>query len=387
MKKTICISGLGNIGLPTACVLATSGYEVLGVDTNYQVVERLQTGITCSLEPNLQDLLKQVIKERTFTSSLKPTSANIHIIVVPTFLKSNNEPDISCVYEAIKAIKPHLRPKDLVVIESTCPIGTTDILARDLKMNCSGVQVAYCPERVLPGNILHELIHNDRVVGGVDDVSTFHAIDFYQTFVKGEVLATDAKTAETVKLAENSYRDINIAYANELSMIADHLNVNINEVIRLANRHPRVQILKPGAGVGGYCIAINPWFLASSAPKLAQITVKAREVNLQKTGWVIQKIKTVIQEKKARIIACLGLTYKADVSDIRESPALMIAEALEKEIQVLRIDPYVLNTVPLYEALDKAEIIVGLVAHNAFSKIPSALLNGKIVLDFAGIFQ
>lgn len=386
MKKTICISGLGTIGLPTACVLASSGYKVLGVDTNLQVVEKLEAGITDSLEPNLQQLLTQAIKDGNFTVSLKPTSADIHVILVPTFLNANNEPDISCVSQAIETIKPCLRPKDLVIIESTCPIGTTDTFARDLKMVCSEVQVAYCPERVLPGNILQELVHNDRVVGGIDEVSTAHATGFYQTFVKGEVLATNAKTAEAVKLAENSYRDVNIAYANELSMIADHLNINVNEVIRLANRHPRVQILKPGVGVGGYCIPINTWFLASSAPELAQITVKAREVNLRKTDWVVEKIKDIVKVKKASIIACLGLTYKADVSDIRESPALKITQALEKEFQVLRIDPFILNSVPIYEALEKADVIVGLVPHNVFSKMPLAFFSGKTVLDFADIF-
>lgn len=386
MQKQVCVSGLGNIGLPVACVLATFGYDVLGVDINEQAIARLRLKHANLLEPNLQNLLIRAIEQGTFKTSTKPASADIHIIVVPTFLNPQRQPDLSSVYSAIDAIKPYLKPKDLVIIESTCPIGTTEAIARDLRINAPEVLVAYCPERVLPGNILHELIHNDRVVGGVDDLSTLQALDFYRSFVKGEVLATDARTAEAVKLTENSYRDINIAYANELSMIADQMGLDSNEVIRLANRHPRVQILKPGPGVGGNCIAINPWFLASSAPMLAQLTVKAREVNMQKTEWVIQKIKATIQKKKAHTVACLGLTYKANVSDTRESPALMIVQTLEREIKVLRVDPYVSDTEPLYNALAAAEIVVGLVAHNEFNNIPSDCLNGKTVLDFAGVF-
>lgn len=386
MQKKVCVIGLGNIGLPTACVLATFGYIVLGVDTDHRVIDRLHSKQAHSLEPELQDLLIATIEQGTFKTSTQPASADIYIIIVPTFINPIREPDLSCVYQAIQAIKLYLRPQDLVLIESTCPIGTTEEIARELRASCPAALVAYCPERVLPGHILHEFIHNDRVVGGVDDLSTSSAVDFYRSFVKGEVWATDARTAEAVKLAENSYRDINIAYANELSMISDQLKLDVNLVIQLANRHPRVQILKPGPGVGGYCIALNPWFLAASVPALAQLTVKAREVNRQKTEWVIQKIKAAIQEKKAHTIACLGLTYKANVSDTRESPALAIVQALEKEIKVLRVDPHVPNTVPLHIALSEAQIIVGLVAHTEFVPIPSICLDGKTVLDFAGVF-
>lgn len=387
MQKHVCVTGLGNIGLPTACLLATSGYSVLGVDTDSQVVARLELKDTNLLEPNLKHLLVKALEQGTLKISTKPNSAHIHIIAVPTFLKSNREPDLSCLFAAIDAIKPYLRAHDLVLIESTCPIGTTDTIARALRVNCPGVFVAYCPERGLPGNILHELLHNDRTVGGFDDLSKAHALDFYRSFTKGEVVTTDTRTAEAVKLAENSYRDINIGYANELSMIADQLNLDINEVIRLANRHPRVEILKPGVGVGGYCITTNPWFLASSAPMLANLIVKAREVNTQKTDWVIQKIKIAIQERGAHTVACLGLTYKPNVSDIRESPALTIVKALEKEIKVLRVDPYVPETVPLYDALAAAQIVVSLVAHSQFLNIPSDYFVEKLVLDFAGVLS
>ena len=386
MQKKVCVTGLGNIGLPTACALLAFGYDVLGVDIDRQVIDRLQSKPTNLLDPSLQNLLSEAVEKGTFKASLRPDSADIHIIVVPTFLNSQRQPDLSCVYNALNAIKSCLRPQDLVLIESTCPIGATEEIARELRMSHPETLVAYCPERVLPGNILHELIHNDRVVGGVDDLSTAHALSFYRSFVKGEVLATDARTAEAVKLAENSYRDINIAYANELSMIADQIKLDIDEVIQLANRHPRVQILKPGPGVGGYCIPLNPWFLSASAPELAQLTAKAREVNMRKTEWVIQKVKAAILEKQADTVACLGLTYKANVPDIRESPALAIVQALEKEIRVLRVDPYVSDTEPLQSALSAAQIVIGLVPHTEFVTIPSASLNGKTVLDFAGVF-
>lgn len=386
MRKKVSVIGLGNIGLPTACLLASFGHDVLGVDTDHQVINRLQSKQIHLLEPNLQNLLIQAIETGSFKTSTQPAPADVHVIIVPTFLNTKREPDLQCVYQAVETLKPFLRPQDLVLIESTCPIGTTEKLACDLRSDCPQTFVAYCPERVLPGNILHELIHNDRVVGGVDDRSISAAVSFYQSFVKGEVLGTDAKTAEAVKLAENSYRDINIAYANELSMIADQMDLDIHKVIELANRHPRVAILNPGPGVGGYCIGPNSWFLASAAPHLAQLTVKARDVNLQKSKWVIQKIKEAIEQKKAHTIACLGLTYKANVADTRQSPALEIVKALEKEVHVLRVDPYVPGTELLDHALSLAPIIVSLVAHAEFSTIPPAYLEGKTVLDFAGVF-
>lgn len=387
IQKRVCISGLGFIGLPTACILATSGYSVLGMDIDPLVVKRVQSANLIDSEPNLKSLLETALKSGYLEVSMHIAPADIHIIAVPTPLGSGNQPNLSHLHTAVDAIGPHLRPHDLVLIESTCPIGTTETIARKLQEICPAVHVAYCPERVLPGNILNELIHNDRVLGGVDEASTLKAISFYQSFIQGNVFASDVRTTEAVKLAENTYRDINIAYANELSMIADHIGLDVRELIRLANKHPRVQILEPGPGVGGHCIALNPWFLVSSAPSLAKLISKAREVNANKTDWVIQKVRTAIKENSARVIACLGLTYKSNVADIRESPALAIIQALEKEVEVLRVDPYVPNTEQLYEALERAEIVVGLVAHKSFLDISSHCLTGKVVLDFAGIFE
>lgn len=387
MPKQVCIIGLGYIGLPTACILANSNYSVLGVDTDDKVIDRVQSATLINPEPNLQNLLIKGIQNGNIKISMNVAPADIHIITVPTPLDLGHHPDLSHVNAAVETIKPFLRPYDLVLIESTCPIGTTERIAKNLQSISLDIHVAYCPERVLPGNILHELIHNDRVIGGVDSASTSLAAEFYSSFILGEVLVTDAKTAEAVKLAENAYRDINIAYANELSMIADHTNLDVNELIRLANRHPRVQILQPGPGVGGHCIAVDPWFLVSSAPHVATLIPKAREVNTQKTNWVIEKIKNMVNKSKVTKVACLGLTYKPNVQDIRQSPALAIVQALEKEFNILRVDPYIQNTEVLYDALAQADMIVALVAHSEFLNIPANLLEGKILLDFAGVFK
>lgn len=376
--QSVCITGLGAIGLPTAALLGTSGFTVWGVDTNLDLIERLRSGIFTSTEPGLQELATTAVQKGTLKLSTEPSSADTYLIAVPTPLGPANQPDLSHVDAAIAAIEPHLRSGDLLLIESTCPIGTTEAIASGLP----DVHVAYCPERILPGNALHELVYNDRIVGGVDPASTERAVAFYQSFCQGEVLPTDSRTAEAVKLAENTYRDINIAFANELSMIADHTKIDVNSVIKLANRHPRVNILQPGVGVGGHCIAVDPWFLVAAAPDLAPLTVKAREVNTHKTNWVLDRIKKAIAEHRPRTVACLGLTYKPDVADLRESPALAIAEALEKEIEVLRVDPYIVDTVPLDHALVHADMILYLVPHRAFKNI-SFPSEGKTVLDFA----
>lgn len=387
IKTRICVTGLGFIGLPTACILATSGYSVLGVDINPEVISNITSLKLINSEPNLQPLLEEAINSGQLRVSSQVEFSDIHIIAVPTPLAPDNQPDLSNVDAAIDAIAPFLRPEDLILIESTSPIGTTEITAQKLQKRCPGISVAYCPERVLPGNILHELTHNDRVVGGINEASTLKAVAFYKSFVQGEVIPTDVRTAEAVKLAENTYRDINIAYANELSMIADQLSLNVKDLIRLANRHPRVQILEPGPGVGGHCIALNPWFLVSSAPGLARLITRAREVNKDKTEWVIQKVRAAIKENDANVVACLGVTYKPNVADLRESPALSIIQALEKETKVLRVDPYCSDAEQLHEAIAHADIIVGLVAHKEFRNIPSDHLSGKVVLDFAGLFE
>lgn len=386
-KKNVCVSGLGFIGLPTACVLANSGYSVLGVDINPAIISHINSLTFATFEPNLHSLLESAIHSGHLKASTNVESADIHIIAVPTPLTSDHQPDISYLHAAIDALIPHLRSQDIVLIESTSPIGTTEIITKKLQEHCPEIYVAYCPERVIPGNIIHEFIHNDRIVGGINEASTLKAVDFYKSFVRGEVIATDAKTAEAVKLAENTYRDINIAYANELSMIADYHGLDATNLINLANRHPRVQIHQPGPGVGGHCIPLSPRFLASSNPDHAKLIIKAREINNEKTEWVIEKIKRTLNENNAKIVACLGLTYKPNVPDFRGSPSLVIAESLTKDAEVLRVDPYFLDSMELEDAMKCADIIVGLVAHREFQNISAAHLKGKIVLDFAGVFK
>lgn len=296
--KQVCVIGLGYIGLPTACLLADFGYEVLGVDNDITVINRIQSKRLITSEPKLQDLLCSAIESGSFKVSTKISPADVYIIAVPTPLATNNQPDISYVKAVADFLCPYLCPHNLVLIESTCPVGTTEIIGKQFQNVCTSVSVAYCPERVLPGNLLYELVHNDRVVGGMDEVSTLRAAEFYQSFVQGNILATNARTAEAVKLAENTYRDINIAYANELSIISDHLKVDIDELIALANKHPRVQILKPGPGVGGHCIAVDPWFLVASAPELSLLTSKAREVNLKKQNGSFEKLEILLQKTR-----------------------------------------------------------------------------------------
>ena len=386
MNRKVSVIGLGHIGLPMACILANCGFKVHGVDCNDAVISSVKSGKLANTEKDLQALLKKTIENQRFNVSSIPSGADIHIIAVPTPLDNANQPDLSHVNAVVESIKPHLRPHNLIIIESTCPIGTTDLIAQYIRAHCRDIYVAYCPERVLPGNILHECVYNDRVVGGVDDASTDQAVAFYRTFVRGEIYSTHARMAEAVKLSENAFRDVNIAFANELSMIADRLHLDVNLLIRLANRHPRVNILDPGPGVGGHCIAVDPRFLAVAAPDLALLMTKARDVNIRKTAWVVNKIKEAIKKYGARSIACLGLTYKPNVADMRESPAMHIVNALQDEIQIYRVDPHVPHTTPLDESLGQADIIVGLVAHREFSNIPVRLLKDKIVLDFGRVF-
>lgn len=385
MNKKVCVIGLGHIGFPIMCILANSGYSVLGVDIDKKVVSKINAVNYMTHETALKDLFIKGIYKRNLKISTKVEHSDIYIITVQTPLNLENKPDISYVSAAIESIIPYLETDNLILIESTCPIGTTEMMAKRLRIVCSNIFIAYCPERILPGNILSELIYNDRIVGGIDNKSGTRAADFYRSFIHGEIEVTDSKTAEAVKLAENTYRDINIAYANELSMIADHINVNINELISLANKHPRVNILQPGPGVGGHCIAIDPYFLAHSASEFAQLTLKAREVNINKASWVIQKIKKVAKENNVRIIACLGLTYKPNVPDTRESPAIIITETLKQEFDVIVFDPYVKNIKSINNTLLKVDMIVILVAHNEFLDIPHYLFHEKIFLDFTGV--
>jgi UDP-N-acetyl-D-mannosaminuronic acid dehydrogenase len=389
IKKTkVCVIGLGYIGLPTACVLADAGYQVLGMDIDNAVIARIQAEKQIITEPLLTDLLTKAIKNGNLILSTKLSSADVFIITVPTPIDPHNQPDMSAVDVAIGSILEHVTAKNLVIIESTCAIGTTDLMTKKLRCINEKIYVAYCPERVIPGNIINELLHNNRIVGGIDEASTLYAVNFYKSFVQGEVLAaTSTKIAEAVKLVENSYRDLNIAFANELSMMADYINLDINELISLANKHPRVNVLSPGVGVGGHCLAVDPYFLTSLTPKYTKLIACARNINNAKTKWILQKIKKVIVDNNIKVATCLGLTYKANTSDLRNSPALHIVEELKKEIQVNCVDLFVPNTKTLEEAIITSELVISLVAHDAFFNIQPELLANQIILDFAGIFK
>ncbi len=380
----VCVIGLGTIGLPIACLLAASGHDVLGVDIDSQRLQALVQRKIVDSEKGLHALLTKAFDQKRLQLAERAERADVYLLAVPTLVGENFVPDISHLEKAIRDIQNLVEPGNLVIIESTCPIGTTEKIARQLHSRCADVRVAYCPERILPGNLLDELINSDRVIGGIDEASTEAAASFYQAFAKGKILKTTARMAEAVKISENSYRDVNIAFANQLSMIADRLDLNVHEIVRLANHHPRVNILTPGVGVGGYCITTNPWFLTAAAPDLAPLTRQARAVNTQKTQWVIQKIKETLSKRNTSTVACLGLTYKPDVSDIRESPALRVVEALEEEFEVLRVDPYVTGTESLFNAISRAEVVVVLVAHKLFATIPKENFQGKILIDFAG---
>lgn len=400
--KKICVVGLGYIGLPTASLLATKGYEVLGVDVSHSVVDTINQGKIHIVEPDLDILVKSAVGSGNLKAALTPAPADIFIIAVPTPLrghgtKGDKTPDLSYVKQATANIAPFLSAGNLVILESTSPVGTTDevvgriLIEHGLNLE-QDIFVAHCPERVLPGRILVELVENDRIVGGINEASTQKAAEFYESVVRGEVFRTSAKTAEMVKLIENSFRDVNIAFANELSMICDIENINTWEVIQLANRHPRVNILQPGPGVGGHCIAVDPWFVVDRVPTLAKLIRSAREVNDAKPEWVMHRVRHCASKFRNPVIACLGLSFKADVDDLRESPALEIVQKLREENigDLLVCEPNLtehteFKMVGLEEALAKADIVVVLVDHKPFKKISAASLKEKIVIDTRGI--
>ena len=399
----VVVMGLGYIGLPTASLLATKGMRVLGVDVKASVVETINEGAIHIVEPDLDVLVRSAVNSGNLSASLEPVPAGVFILAVPTPFRNNHLPDISFVESATVQIAPVLSRGDLVILESTSPVGTTERVAEILAEQRpdlveSGERmfaVAHCPERVLPGRILLELVENDRIVGGVDPTSTERAVAFYDRFVRGEVIATEARTAELAKLSENSFRDVNIAFANELSMICQELDINVWEVIRLANRHPRVEILRPGPGVGGHCLAVDPWFIVASAPERARLIRTAREVNDGKTDWVFDHVVELADKFRHPVIACLGVTYKPDIDDVRESPALKIAQRLTGELkdraEVLSVDPNVsdafgVKLVSLEDALLKADLVVGLVAHREFRAVDPERLKEKIVIDTCGVF-
>jgi UDP-N-acetyl-D-mannosaminuronic acid dehydrogenase len=391
--------GLGYIGLPTAAVAASHGLDVVGVDINPQVVETINQGKIHIVEPDLDEVVREVVANGKLRAATVPEEADAFFIVVPTPFKHNHRADISYVESATRAVIPYLKEGSLFVIESTSPVMTTEKMAEvifkerpELK---DKIFIAYCPERVLPGDVLRELIHNDRVIGGIDEASTQKAMDFYKHFVKGALHGTNARTAEMCKLTENSSRDSQIAFANELSMICDKAGINVWNLIELANKHPRVNILQPGCGVGGHCIAVDPWFIVSDFPEQAQVIKRVRETNDYKSDWCANKVLEACQDFENKhdrepVVACMGLAFKPDIDDLRESPAKYIASRVisESRADILVVEPNVkehksFNLVDYRKAYDEADIVVWLVRHKEFLTI--AQDNQKLELDFCGI--
>lgn len=399
MKK-ICVMGLGYIGLPTASILATKGYEVHGVDVSQKIVDIINSGGIHIVEPDLDILVKAAVGSGKLKASTTPATAEVFFICVPTPFKDGYKPDMRFVEEATAAIVPYVKKGDLVILESTSPVGSCDdILTPILKK--SGLKIgeelfiAHAPERVLPGYILKETIENDRIIGGINEKSSEVCAELYRSFVKGNIYLTNARTAELAKLVENSYRDVNIAFANELANICDSLDINVWELVELANKHPRVKILSPGPGVGGHCLAVDPWFIVDSVPDKARLIRTAREINEARPHVIFDKIKELSEKFKHPVIGCLGVSYKPDIDDIRESPALEIVRMLRKEKvgEVLVHDPYLaghsleFTGTALDELLKRSDIIVLLVNHKPYYAINKKLLNEKIVVDTRGIFR
>ena len=389
--------GLGYIGLPTAALLATKGYQVHGVDVKPEVVETINKGQIHIIEPELDAFVKSAVNSGNLKAALKPDLADIFIITVPTPVDENNEPDISYVLQATEAISPYIKEGNYVILESTSPIGTTEKLVAVLKakgLDVTKIHFAYSPERVLPGQTMRELVQNDRIVGGITIEATARVKAFYETFVQGEVMPTNSRTAEMSKLTENACRDVNIAFANELSILCDKFGINVWELISLANRHPRINILKPGSGVGGHCIAIDPWFIVSEGKEDAKIIRTAREINNRKPLWVVEKVMNEVAAFKMQYcrepkVACMGIAFKPDIDDLRESPSLHITQDLiAKGLQVLIVEPNIhshksLQLTPYLDAVQQADIIVLLVSHRDFKGLQ--IPEGKKVIDICGI--
>ncbi|PWL39149.1 UDP-N-acetyl-D-mannosamine dehydrogenase [Flagellimonas aquimarina] len=394
--------GLGYIGLPTAALIAGNKTKVNGVDVNPSVVETINRGEVHIVEPDLDKAVAKAVEEGFLNASLEPKEGDVYLIVVPTPFKEKNEPDISYVEAATKAILPLLKEGDLYIIESTSPIGTTEKM-KDFIFSArpelkGKIFMAYCPERVLPGNVMYELVHNDRVIGGIDKDSTERAIDFYSKYVKGSLHSTNARTAEMCKLIENSSRDVQIAFANELSLICDKADINVWELIQLANKHPRVNILQPGCGVGGHCIAVDPYFIVSDYPMESKIIGTAREINNYKSFWCAEKVqneklKFELEHGYKPRVALMGLAFKPNIDDLRESPAKYIVQKVlqnanneEYFIVEPNIDTHNVFKITDYKiAFDKADIVVYLVAHNEFKELPRDTT--KRVIDFCGVLE
>lgn len=415
--NTVSVIGLGYIGLPTAAVLASRKIRVIGIDISLQTVETINRGDIHIVEPELDILVHAAVTEGYLHASLVPEPADAFIIAVPTPFKEHYQPDVSYIESVCSSIAPVLKKGDLVILESTSPVGTTEKLTqwlaearKDLSFplshgDASDVRVAYCPERVLPGHVLRELVQNDRVIGGLTSSCSEKAEQLYKIFVEGNCFITNSRTAEMCKLTENSFRDVNIAFANELSLICDSLDINVWDLIELANHHPRVNILQPGPGVGGHCIAVDPWFIVSQSPEVARLIRTAREVNDSKPGWVIEKVRAAVGQflqqnpgKTSRdvTIACLGLTFKANIDDLRESPALAITKeiALGHPGHVVAVEPNV-DTIPkelvgiiemntIEQILEEGDIIIALVNHKSFQDLHKHIREQSIVIDVCG---
>lgn len=397
-----CFMGLGYIGLPTAIIAAKHGVNVLGVDINSGVVEMTNQGKLHIIEPGMEEYLQEVVNAGLLKASTTPEISDAYFMVVPTPFKGSHEPDISYVEAATRSVLPYLKEGDLYVIESTSPVGTTEkmqsLIFSERPELKDKIYIAYCPERVLPGNVIYELVHNDRVIGGINPESTDKAIEFYSQFVQGTLHKTNCKTAEMCKLTENSSRDVQIAFANELSLICDKAGINVWELIELANKHPRVNILQPGAGVGGHCIAVDPYFITADFPYESQLISKAREINNYKSFWCAEKVHNAIlrfelEHHRKPIVAMMGLAFKPNIDDLRESPAkcittkvmqacnnadILVVEPNVKEHKVFKLTNY-------KEAYEKADIVVFLTAHDPFKELP--YMEDKVVLDFCGIYR
>jgi UDP-N-acetyl-D-mannosaminuronic acid dehydrogenase len=409
--NVISVIGLGYIGLPTAAAFAARRKQVIGVDVNQHAVDTINKGEIHIVEPELDMLVHAAVTQGYLRATVTPEPADAFLIAVPTPFLEGFKPDLSYIESASRAIAPVLKAGNLIVLESTSPVGATEQMAAwmaelrpDLTFpqqagESSDIRVAHCPERVLPGHVIRELVENDRVIGGMTPKCSEVARELYQTFVQGECILTDARTAEMCKLTENSFRDVNIAFANELSVICDELDINVWELIRLANRHPRVNILQPGPGVGGHCIAVDPWFIVDSAPELARLIRMARIVNDDKPRYVLDRVERAAKRFKEPVIACLGLAFKADIDDLRESPALDIARELGErfEGQVMVVEPNIrklpdslvgkVRFCELNEALNEADVIVILVDHAQFKRVDPVRLQAKVVIDTRGLLS
>jgi UDP-N-acetyl-D-mannosaminuronic acid dehydrogenase len=412
--STVCVVGLGYIGLPTAALISSRGPRVIGVDIDPSIVETVGEGRIHIAEADLDGLVQKSVLSKRLVARREPESADVFVITVPTPLSGNKKPVVDHVFSAARSIASHLKRGDLIIIESTCPIGTTekvrDLLAgirSDLNFpepdgngKIPDIAIAYCPERVLPGRILIELVQNDRCIGGLTPSCAARARRFYELFVRGECYETEARTAEMVKLTENAFRDANIAFANELSLICDHVGVNVWNVIELANRHPRVQILKPGPGVGGHCIAVDPWFIVDAAPHQARLIRASREINDGKADYVFDQAKSLIETYPERAVFCLGLAFKANVDDLRESPAVEIVERLAKTYgrRIAIVEPFVselpeklenygARKAELEDAFAQPAILIVLVDHDAFRRVAADQRDGAVIYDTRGMWR